>query len=199
MGMQNNMVPYDRRCARSRSPTTPPKPKMTDPVSSWKLGEQIEAENGLKFASLTLGGGPVTLTISGIAPFEPSSWGDNPVKNLDIRLDGPTEEKMTCMQACIGERFSLPKYQENAFKTFLNKNAEFPANIRFKLGSGSTGTSYWDKDKKLIKPPESFQGATFDVKLILKGVWYSGDCWGVSLQAMDLMMTKDPPIPECPF
>jgi len=55
---------------------------MTDPVSSWKLGEQIEAENGLKFASLTLGGGPVTLTVSGIAPFEPSSWGDNPVKTL---------------------------------------------------------------------------------------------------------------------
>ena len=201
MGIQNNMVPYDRRCARSRSrsPTTLPKPKMDNPVSSWKLGEQIQGENGLRFASLTMEGEPITLTISGVAPFEPSSWGDSPVKNLDIRLDGPTEEKMTCMQACIAERFSLPKYQENVFKKFLSKNMDFPANVRFKLGLGLTGTRYWNKDKKLIKMPDSFQGATFDVKLIMKGVWYSYDCWGVSLHATDILLTKEAPIPNCPF
>ena len=172
------------------------------PVANWILGETVDVEGNLKFAPLTVWGGPIILSLTGIAPFEPSSWGDKPTKNLDIRLDGPTEEKLTCMQACISEKFSLPKYQENAFKTFLNKNGEFPANIRFKLGgvSGLTGTRYWDHDKKLLsKPPQHYSGATWDCKILLKGVWYSDEYWGISLQATDMMRTQAPPIPECPF
>ena len=84
---------------------------MDMPVSNWKLGETVEAENGLRFTGITVAGGPIILTLSGIAPFDPSSWQEESlVKNLDIRLDASTESKLECMQACIMERFALPKY-----------------------------------------------------------------------------------------
>ena len=207
--MQNNMVPYDRRCARSRSPpntpsTPPPRKNMdTHIVSNWKLGEAVEAENGLRFAPLTTAGGPIILTLAAcVAPFEPSSWQDDAlVKNLDLRLDALTESKLECMQACIAEKYGLPKYCTEGFKPFLHKNGEYPANIRVKLQTTTslTKTRFWGKDKKLTKAPEQFAGATFDAKLLLKGVWYSESCWGISLQATDLMLTKDPPPIECPF
>ena len=38
-----------------------------------------------------------------------------------------------------------------------------------------------------------------EAKVLLKGIWYAESAWGVSLHATDLMLTKDPPIPECPF
>jgi hypothetical protein len=203
MGLQNNMVPYDRRCARSRSPpNTPPPKKMDTPVISWKLGEAVEAENGLKFASLTTASGPIILTLSGIAPFEPSSWQDDAlVKNPDLRLDALTESKLECMQACIAEKYGLPKYSTEGFKPFLHKRDDFPANLRVKLqAKGLTKTRFWSKeDKKLTKAPEHFAGATFDAKVLLKGVWYSESCWGVSLQATDLMITKEAQLPDCPF
>ena len=200
------MVPYDRRCARSRSPpNTPPRKQMDTPVSNWKLGEAVEKDtNGLKFASLTTSaGGPIVLTLVGcVSPFELSSWQEDAlVKNLDLRLDALTESKLECMQACIAEKYGLPKYNTEGFKPFLHKREEYPANIRVKLqtATGLTKTRFWSKDKKLTKAPEQFAGATFDAKLLLKGVWYSESCWGVSLQATDLMLTKDPPPIECPF
>ena len=200
MGMQNNMVPYDRRCARSRSPATPPpKRKMDSPVSNWKLGETIEAENGLRFAPLLGEGGQVILTLSGIAPFEPSSWCETSIKNLDLRLDGPTEGKLSCMQACIAEKFTLPKYADNTFKHFLHKNGDYPANIQFKLPKGLVGTRYWDKDKKMTKAPVHFAGGNFEAKIVMKGVYYCEDCWGVSLHATDIMLHTPAPPPECPF
>ena len=204
MGMQNNMVPYYRRCTRSRSrcPTTPHKPKMTDPVSSWKLGEIVEAEGGLQFTGLTVQGGPIILTLVGcVAPFEPSSYqAESLVKNLDLRLDKLTEEKLECMQACVAEKFSQPRYKADAFKPFLHKKEEYPANLRTKLQTtGLTKTRFWDSNKKLTEPPESYAGATFEAKVMLKGIWYAESAWGLSLHATDLMLTKDSPIPECPF
>ena len=202
MGMQNNMVPYDRRCARSRSPTTPPKPKMTDPVSKWKLGEIVEAEGGLQFAGLTVQGGPIILTLVGcVAPFEPSSWQEESlVENLDLRLDKLTEETLECMQACIAEQYRLPKYKADAFKPFLHKKEDYPANLRAKLQTtGLTKTRFWDSNKKLTEPPESYAGGTFEAKVLLKGIWYAESAWGVSLQTTDLMLTREAPIPDCPF
>ena len=204
--MQNNMVPYDRRCARSRSPpNTPPRKKMDTPVISWKLGEAVEAENGLKFASLTTAGGPIVLTLVGcVTPFEPSSWQDLDdalVKNLDLRLDALTESKLECMQACIAEKYGLPKYSTEGFKPFLHKRDDFPANLRVKLqAKGLTKTRFWSKeDKKLTKAPEQFAGATFDAKVLLKGIWYAESCWGCSLAATDLMLMAEAPVPDCPF
>jgi hypothetical protein len=86
MGRQDEcMIRADHRWGRSRSPS--PR-KMDSPVSSWKLGETVEAENGLKFASLATAGGPIILTLAGVTPFEPSSWQEESlVKNLDLRLD----------------------------------------------------------------------------------------------------------------
>ena len=199
MGLAKNMVSHDRKFERSRSPASPR--KMDSPVSSWKLGEAIEAENGLKFAGLTTSGGPIILTLAGVTPFEPSSWQEGSlVKNLDIRLDKLTEEKLECMQACIAEKFSLPKYKTDAFKAFLHKNGEYPANIRSKLlVIGLTKTRFWGKDKKPTQAPESYVGATFEAKVLLKGIWYSEECWGASLQATDLMLIAEAPVPECPF
>ena len=170
-------------------------------VSSWKLGEAVEAENGLKFASLTTAGGPIILTIAGMTPFEPSSWQEEAlVKNLDIRLDALTESKLECMQFCVAERFSLPKYKRDAFKPFLHKKEEYPANLRAKLQTtGLTKTRFWDSNKKLTEPPESYAGATFQAKVLLKGIWYSEECWGASLHATDLMRVAAAPVPECPF
>jgi len=174
---------------------------MDIPVSSWRLGETVEAENGLKFAGLTVAGGPIILTLSGIAPFDPSSWQEeSPMKNFDLRLDAATEGKLSCMQACVLETFRLPKYKTDAFKAFLHKKEEYPANLRAKLQTtGLTKTRFWDSNKKLTEPPESYAGATFEAKVLLKGIWYSEECWGASLQATDMMLIKDPPIPECPF
>ena len=199
MGLAKNMVSHDRKFERSRSPASPR--KMDNPVSSWKLGEAIEAENGLKFASLSTAGGPIILTLSAVAPFEPSSWQEGSlVKNLDLRLDKLTEEKLECMQACIAETFSLPKYKTDAFKAFLHKNCEYPANLRAKLQTtGLTKTRFWGEDKKPTKAPESYVGATFEAKVLLKGLWYAEECWGVSLQATDLMLVAEAPTPECPF
>ena len=123
------------------------------------------------------------------------------MKNLDIRLDAKTESQLDCMQACIAEKFSLPKYNTDGFKPFLHKNGEYPANIRAKLQTtGLTRTRFWSKeDKKLIPAPEQFAGATFDAKVLLKGVWYSESCWGVSLQATDLMLIAEAAVPDCPF
>jgi len=145
---------------------------MDSPVSSWKLGEVVEAENGLKFAGLTTSGGPIILTLSGVAPFEPSSWQEGSlVKNLDIRLDAATEGKLSCMQACVAETFSLPKYKTEAFKPFLHKKEEYAANLRAKMQTtGLTKTRFWDSNKKLTEPPESFAGATFEAKVLLKGI-----------------------------
>ena len=199
----------DRRFDRSRSPpntpsTPPPRKNMdTHIVSNWKLGEAVEAENGLRFAPLTTAGGPIILTLAAcVTPFELSSWQEDAfVKNLDLRLDALTESKLECMQACIAEKFGLPKYNTEGFKPFLHKNGEYPANIRVKIqtAGGLTKTRFWGKDKKLTKAPEQFAGGTFDARVLLKGVWYSESCWGVSLQAIDCMLTKDPPTPECPF
>ena len=199
MGLAKNMVSHDRKFARSRSPASPR--KMDTPVSNWKLGEAVEAENGLKFAGLTTSGGPIILTLAGVTPFEPSSWQEGSlVKNLDIRLDKLTEEKLECMQACIAEKFSLPKYKTNAFKPFLHKREEYPANLRAKLQTtGLTRTRCWDRDRKQTQAPENFAGATFDAKVLLKGIWYSEECWGASLQATDLMLVAEAPVPECPF
>jgi hypothetical protein len=172
-------------------------------VSNWKLGEAVEADtNGLCFAPLTTAGGPIILTLAAcVAPFEPSSWQDDAlVKNLDLRLHALTESKLECMQACIAEKFSLPKYNTEGFKAFLHKREEYPANIRVKLQTaGLTKTRFWGSDKKLVEPPEQFAGGTFDAKVLLKGIWYAESCWGVSLQATNLMLVTEAPVPECPF
>jgi hypothetical protein len=211
MGLAKNMVPNDRRFARSRSPATPPRRKMDSPVSGWKLGEAVEAENGLQFASLTTAeGGPIVLFLEGcVAPFEPSSWQEeSSMKNLDLRLHAVTESTFACMtesmfacmQACVAETFRLPKYKTDAFKAFLHKREEYPANIRVKLQTtGLTKTRFWGTDKKQTGAPECYQGATFDAKIMIKGVWYAGDCWGLSLHATDLMLVKEAAIPDCPF
>ena len=202
MGLQNNMIPHDRRCARSRSPTTLRNPKMGNPVSKWKLGEIVEAEGGLQFTGLTVQGGPIVLTLVGcVAPFEPSSWQeDSLVKNLDLRLDKLTEETLECMQACIAEQYRLPKYKTDAFKSFLHKKEDYPANLRTKLQTtGLTKTRFWDSNKKLTEPPESYSGGTFEAKVLLKGIWYAESAWGISIHATDLLLTKEAPIPECPF
>ena len=175
---------------------------MDTPVSSWKLGELVETDiNELKFASLTTAGGPIILSLSGIAPFEPSSFQESSVKNLDIRLDASTEEKLECMQSCINEQFSQPRYKGDAFKPFLHKNGEYPANLRVKIQmAGMTKTRFWSKeDKKLIPAPEQFAGALFDAKVLLKKVWYAESAWGISLQATDLMLIAEAPVPDCPF
>jgi hypothetical protein len=122
------------------------------------------------------------------------------VKNFDIRLDATTESKLECMQACIAGRFTIPKYKTDAFKAFLHKKEEYPANLRAKLTTtGLTKTRFWDSNKKLTEPPESFAGVTFEAKVILKGVWYSEECWGASLQVTNLMLVAQAPVPECPF
>jgi hypothetical protein len=195
MGLTKNMV-NDRRFGRSRSP--PPRDKMEKPVSNWKLGEGIEAENGLRFVGLTVEGGPIILSLSGIAPFEPSSWQEEAlVKNLDIRLSAATESKLSCMQACVAETFTLPKYKEDAFKAFLHKREEYPANIRTKLQTtGLTKTRFWDKEKKLTEAPEHFAGASFECRMLLKGIWYAESAWGLSLHATDLMLITEAPVPE---
>jgi hypothetical protein len=193
------MIRSDQRWGRSRSPS--PRRKMDSPVSSWSLGETVVAENGLQFAGLTVAGGPIVLTLSGIAPFDPSSWQEESlVKNLDIRLDASTESKLECMQACIMERFALPKYKTDAFKPFLHKKEEYAANLRMKLQTtGLTRTRFWDTDKKLTSVPDQFAGASFEAKVLLKGIWYAESAWGVSMQAMDLMRVAEAPVPECPF
>jgi len=174
---------------------------MESPVSGSKLGETVEAENGLKFAGLTTSGGPIILTLAGVTPFEPSSWQEESlVKNLDIRLDKLTEEKLGFMQTRIAETFRLPKYKTDAFKPFLHKKEEYAANLRAKMQTtGLTKTRFWDSNKKLTEPPESFAGATFEAKVILKGIWYSEECWGASLQVTNLMLVAEAPVPECPF
>ena len=199
MGRQDeSMIRSDHRWGHSRSPS--PRRKMDSPVSSWSLGETVVAENGLQFAGLTVAGGPIVLTLAGVAPFEPSSWEESLVKNLDIRLDKLTEEKLGFMQTRIAETFRLPKYKTDAFKPFLHKREEYPANLRVKLQtSGLTKTRFWDSNKKLTEPPESFAGATFEAKVILKGIWYSEECWGASLQVTNLMVVAEAPVPECPF
>ena len=174
---------------------------MDSPVSSWEIGETVEAENGLKFAGLTVAGGPIILTLAGVTPFEPSSWQEESlVKNLDIRLDKVTEEKLGFMQVRIAETFGLPKYKTEAFKPFLHKKEEYAANLRMKLQTtGLTRTRFWDTDKKLTTVPDQFAGASFEAKVLLKGIWYAESAWGVSMQAMDLMRVAEAPVPECPF
>ncbi len=88
------------------------------------------------------------------------------MKNFDIRLNAATESKLECMQACIAERFTLPKYKTDAFKPFLHKREEYPANIRVKLQTtGLTKTRFCDSNKKLTEPPERYTGATFEAKV----------------------------------
>ena len=191
------MIRSDHRWDRSHSPSSR---KMDSPVSAWKLGSVVEAENGLRFAGLTTSGGPIILTLAGVTPFEPSSWEGSLVKNLDIRLDAATEGKLSCMQACVAETFRLPRYKADAFKPFLHKKEEYPANLRAKLQrTGLTRTRFWDTDKKQTQAPECYAGATFDCKVLLKGIWYSEECWGASLQVTNLMLVAEAPVPECPF
>jgi hypothetical protein len=199
MGRQDEcMIRSDQRWGRSRSPS--PRRKMDSPVSSWKIGETVVAENGLQFAGLTVAGGPIILTLAGVTPFEPSSWEESLVKNLDIRLDKLTEEKLVFMQVRIAETFGLPKYKTEAFKPFLHKKEEYAANLRMKLQTtGLTRTRFWDTDKKLTSVPDQFAGASFEAKVLLKGIWYAESAWGVSMQAMDLMRVAEAPVPECPF
>ena len=122
------------------------------------------------------------------------------MKNFDIRLNAATESKLECMQACIAERFTLPKFKTDAFKPFLHKKEEYPANIRVKLATtGLSKTRFWDSDKKLSEPPERYAGATFEAKVLLKGLWYAEAAWGVSLHVTDLMLVTEAPVPECPF
>ena len=191
------MMRSDHRWDRSHSPSSR---KMDSPVSGWKLGDTVEAENGLRFAGLTTSGGPIILTLAGVAPFEPSSWEESLVKNLDIRLDKLTEEKLGFMQTRVAETFRLPRYTTDAFKPFLHKKEEYAANLRVKLQTtGLTRTRFWDTDKKLTSAPDQFAGASFEAKVILKGIWYSEECWGASLQVTDLMLVAEAPVPECPF
>ena len=206
MGLVKNTVSHDRRFARSPSP--PATPRGTEPtiVNTWKLGESLEAENGLKFASLTTAeGGPIVLSLEGcVAPFDPSSWQEEtPMKNFDLRLDAATESKLSCMQACAAERFSQPKYKTDAFKPFLHKKEAYPTNLRAKLQTiGATAVRYWTTDKGLTTGPERHQGGTFDAKVLIKGVWYAADsygCWGLSVHVTDLMLVTEPALPECPF
>ena len=175
-------------------------------VSSWKMGESVEADNGLQFASLaTAEGGPIVLSLVGcVAPFEPSSWQEeSPIKNLDLRLDAATESVLSCMQACVAEKYSLPRYRADAFNAFLHKKEAFPANLRAKLQTtGATAVRYWTTEKRLTTAPERHRGATFDAKVLIKGVWYAAEsygCWGLSVHVTDLMLVTEPALPECPF
>jgi len=155
-------------------------------ILSWDLGEEVLSDN-VKFRALTRNGEPITLMLEdAIAPFEANKY-----SQLDLRLSESMEKRLIFMQTRIANTYGA----KDTFKPFLNKKDNYQANIRVKL---SSSTRYWNKQKKLIKAPESVQGSTFDAKLWIKGIWRTDTCWGLSLHAVDLLF-KDENIPICPF
>ena len=120
-----------------------------------------------------------------LAPFDANKW-----SQLDLRLSEAIENRLTFRHTKIANTYG----ENENFKPFLNKKDNYAANIRVKLAS----TRYWNKQKKLIKAPEALQGSKFDAKILIKGIWRTDNCWGVSVHAVDLMI-KDESIPTCPF
>ena len=155
-------------------------------ILSWDLGEEVLSDN-VKFRALTHNSDPITLMLEDVlAPFE-----SNKYSQLDLRLSGAMEKRFIFMQTRIANTYGA----KDTFRPFLNKKDNYAANIRVKL---SSSTRYWNKQKKLLKAPESVQGSTFDAKLWIKGIWRTDNCWGVSVHAADLMI-KDESNPTCPF
>ena len=154
-------------------------------IPSWQLGEEVLSDN-VKFRALTHNGEPITLMIeNALAPFDSNKW-----SQLDLRLFEAVENRLTVMQTKIANTYGA----NDTFKPFLNKKDNYAANIRVKLAS----TRFWNKQKVLIKAPESLQGSTLDARIWIKGIWRTDACWGVSVHAVDLMI-KDEPIAICPF
>ena len=211
MGYSSNRF-HDLRFDRSRSPVRlPPMERVED----WTVGEPVLSDNGLKTALLTCRGEAILITISEdlYAPFDLSSFVEGAAKkNLDLRLPAAWKSKFECMEACVvhlaqqnaqhlfGE--ATEGEIESNYKGLVRKNGQFPANLRVKIQTrGALATRHWNADKSRAEAPPSHHGYQFQVRLLVKALWFAQNgSWGIVLEATDLMIKSEGcPTAVCPF
>ena len=172
-------------------------------VAKWSFADAVCNAHGLSFSQITAGGAPVTYSFEGLSHFEASTHspqGERKTPGLQLRLSKLAEAELECTVACIqhevikhSAKFGMmPEDARERFKSPLNKNGMYPANLRVKIA----GTKYWS-DGELTAAPESHAGKSWQTVVHLKSLWFAPDAWGITIAATD--MQEVTPQNICPF
>ncbi len=195
---------------RSRSP---PRVRVSiPPVSEWTFVKT--STDGVIPTSMVIrhGGKIIEMAVNNVvSPFEPSSFIENCYrKSLTLRLPTEWADPFECMEACLRAEVSqqatrffdtpqTPEQIEEMYSPVSKKVGDYPRNLRCKINTtGSTSTRYWAADKTHMKAPETLVNTRWNARVVLNGLWFSGDKWGLVIDATDLMIVEEPAF-ECPF
>ena len=110
--------------------------------------------------------------------------------------DSLTEEEE---QAILDEEPSrLEQQAQEMYKPVTKKTGEYPRNLRAKVNTtGVHSARYWDANKERADPPTDHTGLAMNARVLLRGLWFGPEAWGLVCDATDLQLLKEEA--ECPF
>jgi hypothetical protein len=125
---------------------------------------------------------------------------------LSNEWDGPIECMEACLRAEVGQQAArffetplTPEQVEEMYSPVSKKSNDYPRNLRCKVNTnGMTATRYWATDKTRMKAPETHANTRWTARVVLNGIWFSGDKWGLVIDATDLMLAEEVVV-DCPF
>ena len=87
----------------------------------------------------------------------------------------------------------------STYKAITKQNGEYPHHLKVKVNTdGPRAARYWDANKARINPPVNHAGQTFDVKVVIRSVWFLDDAWGLVCDATDFLLQEQMAV-DCPF
>ena len=91
--------------------------------------------------------------------------------------------------ALFGKTLS-PDTVRAIYSPMLYQKGSYPAMLRPKLIlTGRNQTKYWDeKTKKPLETPADWKGRKVSARLLLKGLWFQGSTFGVSVEVTDALV-----------
>ena len=185
-------------------------PKETiPPVKTWSF-EKTDREGGRTWA-ISHGGKPLELTVENtMSPFDLSSLKESVRMSLSLRLPREWGIAFECMESCLLHEVSEKSMQFCGapqtvadltidYKPITKQNGDYPRHLKVKLNTtGAYAARYWDDGKARVSAPASHAGQVFDVKVVIRSVWFLDDAWGLVCDATDFLLQEQMEV-DCPF
>ena len=64
--------------------------------------------------------------------------------------------------------------------------------------NGAHAARHWDGEKARICVPASHAGQVFDVRVVIRSIWFLDDAWGLACDTTDFLLLEEMTV-DCPF
>jgi hypothetical protein len=182
-------------------------------VKRLALSETYVSPKGVKSVQLTIDGGSVYWLVEALpVVFEPRSYDGNEQPRVSLclsttqavdaqisNLDDAVVALATQNSAALFGKQLTEELVRDRYTPILYKKAPNPNMFRPKLiTAGRNATKCWDAATRAqMDPPLAWKDLQVSAKVLIRGLWFQGNSFGVSAEVTDALITA--PRVECPW